>query len=172
MTWPSLEEKPIMKRILLTATCLLISTAASADVTVFRATTYKNATYALVNDAQWRIDPDGLSTFEAAEFDVPDKRCQVAFVIEGVQSQPNPGTQGQVDGMPQGYVGEYTPQHGGAGHWSIHGPVGTLPDLLKALITANVIARQSAAQNAAYTGNRQSQCQTPAQPNLSRRRRR
>jgi hypothetical protein len=157
-----------MKPILLTATFLLMSTAASADVTVYRATTYKNATYALVNDAQWRIDDDGLSTFEGPNFLVTDKRCQVAFVIEGVQSQPDPGTQGRVDGLPEGYVGEYTPQHGGEGHWSIHGPADTPPATLKALITANVIARRSAAQNQGYTGSSRSLCQTPLQPNLWR----
>ncbi|TMJ17576.1 MAG: hypothetical protein E6G92_14815 [Alphaproteobacteria bacterium] len=160
-----------MKRILLTATCLLMSTAAPADVTVYRATTYKNGTFALVNDAQWRIDADGLSTFELANFAVTNKRCQVAFVIEGVQSQPDAGTQGPVDGLPDGYVGEYTPLHGGEGHWSIHGPAETLPATLKALITANVIARRSAARNQGYAGRSQSLCETPLQPNLGRRRR-
>jgi len=161
-----------MRRILLAASCLLLSTPAFADVTVYRAVANKNATYALINNSQWRIDDDGLSTFELANFSVTDKRCQVAFVITGVASSPVPGTEGPVQGMAEGFVGEYTPQHGGVGHWSIHGPHGTQPAALQAQITANVIARRAAARNASYTGSSNSLCQTPAAPNLMRRRRR
>ena len=127
----------------------------------------KNATYAKINDSQWRVDPDGVSTFELANFSAPTKVCQVTFVIVGVNSMPLQGTTGQVQNMPMGYVGEYTPQHGGPGHWSIQGPPGTSNAALQSAITAYVIAQQVAARNPTYTGGSNSLCLTPAAPNLT-----
>jgi hypothetical protein len=103
---------------------LLLCSLALADVTVFRGVDRKNATFAKINNAQWRIDADGLSTFEEQAFGEKGtgKPCQVYFVIEDVSSKPAQGTRGQIRDMPTGYMAEYTPQHGGEGHWSIQAP--------------------------------------------------
>ena len=156
-----------MKCATILAAILLCCSMLAAQVTVYRATDRKNATYAKINDAQWRIDDDGLSTFELANFDVGNKPCRVSFVILGVSSQPLEGTTGQVQHMPQGYVGEYTPQHGGTGHWSIHGPAGTPQAILQQAITNYVIAQRVASVNTTYSGGSPSQCQTPAAPNVA-----
>jgi hypothetical protein len=157
-----------MKRATILAVTLLSCCMLTAQVTVYRATDKKNAEYAKINDGQWRIDPDGLSTFEGPDFNMPNKPCKVFFVILGVTSHPAPGTIGQVQDMPIGYVGEYTPQFG-LGHWSIHGPPGTPNATLQQAITAYVIAQQAASVNATYTGRSPSQCKTPAAPNLANR---
>lgn len=149
---------------LIAASCLLFCTPALADVTVYRAVDRKNATFAKIADNQWRIDDDGLSTFEAANFTVTNKACRVSFVIEGVASAPAEGTQGNIKNM-QGYVGVYTPQHGGEGHWSIQAPTGTVAATAQTAITNYVIAQQVASVNAGYTGGSPSQCNTPAQAN-------
>jgi hypothetical protein len=139
----------------------LFSTLATADVNVFRAIDRKNATYAKVADAQWRIDEDGLSTFEAANFIVPGKPCKVRFTVVGVNPPFNQGDQGPIHNMA-GYIGVYSPQHGGLGHWSItKDPAPAVP----AEITNFVIANNAAEVNVGYTGGSPSQCLTPAQPN-------
>jgi len=163
-----------MKSATILAATLLSCSMLAAQVTVYRGTGRGNAAYATINDSQWRIDPDGMSTFEGPNFNVPEKRCKVSFVILGVNSLPPQGTTGQVQGMPTGYVGEYTPQHGGNGHWSIHGPPGTPNATLQATITEYVINRGNigrpvTAVNPLYGGGSPSQCQTPAAPNLANR---
>lgn len=155
----------IFMRIVAGLALLGLVAAAQAQVTVYRATDYKNNTYAKISDGQWRIDPDGLSTFELAYFNVPAKRCMVSFVILGVASLPPQGTQGQVQNMPPGFIGEYTPQHGGPGHWSLQGPPGTPAPVLQAAITAYVIQNAAAQRNPTYTGTNQSTCTTPNAPN-------
>jgi len=156
-----------MKSATILAATLLSCSMLAAQVTVYRGTGRGNAAYATINDSQWRIDPDGMSTFEGPNFNVPEKRCKVSFVILGVNSLPPQGTTGQVQGMPTGYVGEYTPQHGGNGHWSIRAPAGTVDATLQQAITTYVIAQQVASINNTYTGGRRSRCQTPAAPNLA-----
>jgi len=153
---------------------LLSCSMLTAQLTVYRATDRKNATYARINDGQWRIDPDGMSTFEGPNFTAANKPCRVSIVILRVNSLPPQGTTGQVQGMPTGYVGEYTPQHGGNGHWSIHGPAGTVDATLQQTITEYVINRGNigrpvTAVNPLYAGGSRSQCQTPAAPNLANR---
>lgn len=155
----------IFMRIVAGLALLGLVAAAPADVTVYRAVDYKNATYAKINDGQWRIDPDGLSTFELPNFNVPGKRCMVSFVIEGVTSMPAQGTQGQIQNMPPGFIGEYTPQHGGPGHWSLQGPMGTPNAVLQTAITTYVIQNAAAQVNPTYTGGNQSTCTTPNAPN-------
>lgn len=137
---------------------------AHADVTVYRGIDYKNATYAKVNDSQWRVDSDGISTFELANFSSPTKRCMVSFVILDVNSKPAQGTRGQIQNMPPGYVAEYTPDYG-AGHWSLKAPVGVGDAALKAAVTEYVIAQQVAQVNTTYTGTAKSTCTTPTEPN-------
>jgi len=159
------DEKMRTRTLFFAVASLLLCSQVLADVTVFRAVHRKNATYAKINDAQWRIDSDGLSTFELAQFNVPAKPCQVSFVVVGVNSQPVQGTTGPIQYMPVGYIGEYTPQLGGAGHWSIHGPNGTPAATLQLEITTYVIAQLAAAVNPTYTGGSPSQCQTTNAPN-------
>ncbi len=156
------------------AVTLLSCSMLVAQVTVYRADDRKGANFARINDGQWRIDPDGLSTFEGPNFNVANKPCRVSFVILRVTSLPAQGTTGQVQGMPTGYVGEYTPQHGGVGHWSIHGPPGTPAATLQQTITQYVIDRGKVGRavtlvNALYAGHNPSACQTPAAPNLVKR---
>jgi hypothetical protein len=139
---------------------MFLGTLAYADVEVFRAIDSKNTTYAKVVDSQWRIDPDGLSTFEAANFKVTGKPCKVRFIVSGVTPPFNAGDQGNIHNMP-GYIGIYTPEHGGVGHWSITKTVGAaVPNE----ITTFVINNNSSLINASYTGSSPSNCMTPAQP--------
>jgi hypothetical protein len=154
--------------LLLGAVTLLGGALAFADVTVFRGIDKKNATYAKVNDGQWRVDPDGVSTFEDPPFSAPTKACKASFVVLGVNSRPAQGTRGQIQNMPTGYEAEYTPQHGGVGHWSIQGPNGTPNAVLQTAITQYVIAQGAASVNASYTGKNPSACTTPGAPNLRR----
>ena len=135
--------------------------AASADVTVYRALQRKNATYAKVADAQFVIDPDGLSTFEAAQLTVTNKQCKLAFIIDGVASQPAQGTTAGVQNYPA-LKGTYTPQHGGIGHWSIENANAATA---ASDITTYALTGGHLTVNAAYTGGSQSLCQTPAQAN-------
>jgi len=163
-----------MKSATILAATLLSCSMLAAQVTVYRATDRRNAADARINDGQWRIDPDGMSTFEGPNFTAANKPCRVSFVILRVNSLPPQGTTGQVQGMPTGYVGEYTPQHGGNGHWSIHGPPGTPNATLQQTITEYVINRGNigrpvTAVNPLYGGGSPSQCQTPAAPNLANR---
>lgn len=153
-----------IKALFLGVAYLLLCSFAIADVTVYRATDRKNATYAKVADGQWRIDPDGLSTFELANFNVTTKACQITFVIQNVTSQPAPGTHGPVQNMA-GYNGVYTPEHGGDGHWSIQPPHGTSNAAFQAAVTAYVIAHVATGVNANYSGSSPSLCQTPAAAN-------
>jgi len=143
---------------------LLLCSFAIADVTVYRATDGKNKTYAKVADSQWRIDDDGLSTFELANFDVTNKACQITFVIKNVTSQPDPGTKGPVENMA-GYNGVYTPDLGGKGHWSIQAPNGTPAKAFQAAVTAYVIAYKVTGVNAKYSGGSKSKCETPRAAN-------
>lgn len=136
--------------------------AARADVSVYRGLQRKNATYAKVADAQFRIDDDGLSTFEAAEFgpNSTTRQCKLEFVIEGVDSQPAAGTHDNIASMA-GYQGTYSPALGGAGHWSI-GNTADVANTSAADFTAYALANAARITvNAAYTGNSNSQCNTP-----------
>jgi hypothetical protein len=144
---------------------LLCSMALAEEVKVYRAVDYKNATYAKINDAQWRVDPDGVSTFEKDEFNVDNKACQVYFVIENVSSKPAPGTTGHIKNMPGAYLAKYTPEPDRPGHWSIPVPQGHTAEGLKSAITDYVIQQKVAEKNPNYKGSSKSQCQTPAQPN-------
>jgi hypothetical protein len=164
---PKMNWRPKMKikALFLGVAHLLLCSFAIANVTVYRATDRKNATYAKVADGQWRIDEDGLSTFELANFNVTNKACQITFVIQNVTSQPDPGTRGQVQNMAAGYIGVYTPEHGGVGHWSIQPPHGTSNAAFQAAVTAYVIAHGATGVNANYTGSNPSLCQTPAAAN-------
>ncbi len=140
------------------------ASAAQADVTVYRGLQRKNATYAKVNDNQFRIDDDGLSTFEAAEFagNATTRQCKLALTIEGVVSKPNEGTtQGDITGMA-GYQGTYTPEYGGDGHWSIAKTGGgtTAGDF-----TTYALADGHISVNAGYTGGSASLCDTPDNAN-------
>lgn len=156
-----------MKSATILAATLLSCSMLAAQVTVYRGTDKKNATDARINNSQWRIDQDGMSTFEGPDFDIRDKRCKVSFLILNVNSRPAQGTTGQVQNMPPGYVGVYTPQLGGDGHWSIQAPLGTVNATLQQAITAYVIAHQVASVNTTYTGKSRSQCRTPAAANLA-----
>lgn len=72
--------------------------------------------------SQFRFDPDGMSTFESAVVADTNRPYRVRFAIV------NPGT-AHCDTTSQGragavqhlgnFRGTCTPQHGGAGHWSI-----------------------------------------------------
>jgi len=136
---------------------------AQADVNVYRALGRKNATYAKVNDDQFRVDDDGLSTFEAAEFTVTNKQCKLVFVIKDVESKPEQDTEGTIEGM-EGYKGIYTPQHGGEGHWSIINSDKTKEEM-QADFTTYALSGGNISQNAGYTGGSACQCQTPAAAN-------
>ncbi len=76
---------------------------ARAGVDVYRGLSRKNTTYAKVRPSEFRIDPDGLSTFEAGNFTSTSKPCKLEFTVQGVQSQPNTDTYGPIHQMPEGY---------------------------------------------------------------------
>ncbi|MDK2123374.1 hypothetical protein [Parachitinimonas caeni] len=156
-----------MKFVIATAVLgsLLLSATAWADVEVYRGINRRNATYAQVNNAQWRVDPDGVSTFENARFSAPQKPCRARFIILGVNAMPAPGIAGQIAFMPEGYRGVYTPEHGGEGHWSLQAPAGTDNDAFKLALTAYVIERHATEVNDTYNGGHPSHCASPEVPN-------
>ncbi|MCP3750879.1 hypothetical protein [Pseudomonas sp. SBB6] len=135
---------------------MLCNSLAFANVDIFRAVDRKNTTYAKVADSQWRIDPDGLSTFELPNLNVNNKACKVRFTVVGVASKPAAHTQGNILNMA-GYIGVYTPEYG-EGHWSITRTAGAA---LPADITAYVLGNNAASINTGYTGSSTSQCLTP-----------
>ncbi len=137
------------------------ASVALADVSVYRGLQRKNATYAKVATAQFRIDNDGLSTFEAAQFatKATTRQCKLQFTIEGVNSQPNDGTQGDIDSMA-GYQGTYTSNLGGTGHWSIKNTNRTNDDMAQDFVDY-AIATQRITVNADYAGGSASRCDTP-----------
>jgi len=132
---------------------------AVADVTVYRALARKNTTYAKVKDSEFRIDDDGLSTFEGNEFVVTNKQCKLEFTVEGVDSKPETGTSGNIEGM-EGYKGTYTPEFG-EGHWSLANSDGTVAGDF----TAYALTGGKISVNGGYTGGSQSACETPDEPN-------
>ena len=139
-------------------------------IVVYRAINRKNATYAKINDTQWRIDPDGLSTFEQADLTVTDKPCLVAFPLIGGGPKPTPGTERIVSGFYP-YQGEYTPVHGGPGHWSIHIEAGhgvTDASDFTAYVLSHRTTTPVTLPNPLYTGKSKSKCLTPDGPNLVR----
>ncbi len=80
------------------------ASVALADVSVYRGLSRKNATYAKVRDSEFRVDDDGLSTFELNEFSANTKQCKLEFTVTGVDSKPDQDTEGNIDSM-QGYKG-------------------------------------------------------------------
>jgi len=91
----------------------------------------------------------------------PESLARSRFTVVGVNPPFNQGDQGPIHNMA-GYIGVYSPQHGGLGHWSItKDPAPAVP----AEITNFVIANNAAEVNVGYTGGSPSQCLTPAQPN-------
>lgn len=136
------------------------ASAAQADVVVYRGLPRKNATYAKVRDSEFRIDEDGLSTYEAAEFALKatTRQCKLAFTIEGVASKPEDGTHGVVTGM-EGFTGTYSPNLGDEteeGHWSVNADGAAQVSFSNhALVDGNLSV------NAGYTGNSNSLCNTP-----------
>lgn len=134
---------------------------ASANVAIYRVIDAKNATYAKVADAQWRIDPDGMSTFEQAQLP-GNKRCMAFFTVVGPGSQPNQGDHGIIAGFYP-YQGTYTPNLGGVGHWSLQREIN--PPAQPGEITAYVIQNAATAVNPNYQGSNKSQCKTPDAPN-------
>ena len=140
---------------------LSISGLSSADVTIYRGIDNKNATYAKVADAQWRIDDDGMSTFELTQLP-NNKPCMAAFRVIGPDSQPNEGDHGIIGGFYP-YWAVYSPSHGGLGHWSVQREID--PPAQQAEITAYVIQSQATAKNPNYTGSTKSKCDTPSSAN-------
>lgn len=140
---------------------LSISSQVSADVMIYRGIDNKNATYAKVADNQWRIDDDGMSTFELAQLP-GNKPCMAAFHVVGPGSQPTPGIHGIIAGFYP-YGATYTPNLGGAGHWSLQREID--PPARPAEITAFVIQSRATAKNPNYVGKTNSQCLTPDAPN-------
>lgn len=134
---------------------------AKADVTIYRGIDNKNATYAKVADGQWRIDEDGMSTFELTQLP-NNKPCMAAFRVIGPDSQPNEGDHGIIGGLYP-YWAVYTPSLGGVGHWSLQREIN--PPALPAEITAYVIQSQATAKNPNYTGSTRSKCDTPDKAN-------
>lgn len=137
------------------------ASVALADVSVYRGLQRKNATYAKVATAQFRIDNDGLSTFEATQFatGATSRQCKLKFTIVGVNSLPNDGTHGNINSMP-GYEGTYTSNLGGAGHWSIKNTNVTDQQMAQDFV-AYAIATQEITINADYAGGSASHCNTP-----------
>jgi len=138
---------------------------ALADVSVYRGLQRKNATYAKVATGQFRIDDDGLSTFEAAQFatKATTRQCKLQFTIEGVSSQPDNGTQGDINSM-DGYKGTYSPNLGGTGHWSIKNANRTDDEMAQDFVNY-AITTQRITVNAHYAGSSASNCNTPDAPN-------
>lgn len=154
-----------MRRSLIVILCAAFSPQAVADVTIYTAVSRKNATFAQINNNQWRIDPDGQSSNENPAMLSTTKQCKVSFVVLGVGSQPQfpDPVQGAVQNMPQGTTATYTPQFG-AGHWSINGPNNNIG--FPNLITQYVIDNPVVSVNADYAGKSPSKCQRPTAPNF------
>lgn len=117
--------------LVLAAVVALAAIPAAADVTVYRALNGKpkNDTRspdgkcwngAQTSPSQFRIDPDGLSTFEDPPGVGTTHPYRVRFVVTGVGACTNDSRDdnGPVTGMA-GYRGTCSPQHGGQGHWSL-----------------------------------------------------
>jgi hypothetical protein len=80
----------------------------------------KNRTYyrrPQTNPGQFRLDPDGVSTFELAYLP-GNKPYAVGFRIQ-VEGLTRPGSIGPILNIPFSCTGTYTPQYG-EGHWSIN----------------------------------------------------
>jgi RHS repeat-associated protein len=69
------------------------------------------------NPGQFRLDPDGVSTFELAYLP-GNKPYAVGFRIQ-VEGLTRPGSIGPILNIPFSCTGTYTPQYG-EGHWSIN----------------------------------------------------
>jgi hypothetical protein len=71
--------------------------------------------------SEFRIDPDGLSTFQSNVALDTSKPYRVGFLVTGAPNDPpvqgDTGSVANVNGYT--YTATYSPQLGGAGHWSL-----------------------------------------------------
>ena len=127
-----------------------------------------------INNDQWRVDTDGLSTFENPPFNTKatNKPCKIAFVIQGVGAAaaiPGPDV-GVRCGHGPGNPLEHThPTTGGPGHWSLNGPNNNIgfPDAItKYALDAN---NNVISVNEDYKGNSKSKCMKPDASNVVQR---
>lgn len=78
------------------------------------------------NPGEFRIDPDGLSTFQADVALDASKPYRVGFQVTGAPNDPPvQGDQGTTMVNNLAYTATYTPQFGGRGHWSLINPLRT-----------------------------------------------
>lgn len=100
--------------------------ALAHDFTVYRALTGKvNKTPCVTgpttSPSEFRIDPDGLSTFQAGVALLDTKAYRLRFGVQNAPHDPpvdgDQGTVANVNGFV--YTATYTPLLGGDGHWSL-----------------------------------------------------
>jgi hypothetical protein len=101
-------------------------TALAHDYTIYRALSGNvNATPCVTgpktNPGEFRIDADGLSTFQDGVALLAAKAYRLRFLVQNAPNDPpvqgDTGTVANVNGFA--YTATYTPDQGGAGHWSL-----------------------------------------------------
>lgn len=74
-------------------------------------------------DAEWRIDPDGLSTFENPPGTPHPYALGFSLLLPGKKHEGIEATILDEDLTEAGFVARYTPEHGD-GHWSVYSILG------------------------------------------------
>lgn len=104
--------------------------------------------------SEFRIDPDGMSTFQAGVPLAAAKPFRLAFRVQNAPNDPpldgDRGTVAGVNGFV--YTATYTPNHGGPGHWSLQNPDRTATQM-KGDFSAYARAGGNIDRNPNYDGN-------------------
>lgn len=103
------------------------------------------------NPGQFRIDADGLSTFQDGVALLATKAYRLRFQVQDAPNDPPQALDhGTVAGMA-GYTATYTPQFG-VGHWSLDNPAKSVPER-KADFQAYALAGGNIDRNPNYDNN-------------------